>query len=83
MKNHVRNRRSGIDMGRVTLSIGIAEANATDTLATLLARADRCLYHAKKTGRNQVVIQDDLPSVFPEDPPIILSRNEQRARMVR
>jgi diguanylate cyclase (GGDEF)-like protein len=36
----------------VTLSIGLAEAIPSDSPATLLARADKALYDAKRAGRN-------------------------------
>jgi len=38
----------------VTVSCGVAEAQAHDDAATLLARADAALYSAKIAGRNQV-----------------------------
>jgi diguanylate cyclase (GGDEF)-like protein/putative nucleotidyltransferase with HDIG domain len=40
---------------RVTTSFGITEVEAGDTVETLLKRADRALYNAKKTGRNRTV----------------------------
>jgi two-component system cell cycle response regulator len=40
----------------VTISIGIASlANAADTAADILKRADQALYRAKRDGRNRVV----------------------------
>jgi diguanylate cyclase (GGDEF)-like protein len=41
----------------VTISLGVAYLQATDTgAAPLLARADECLYRAKRGGRNRVVV---------------------------
>jgi len=39
----------------VTASIGVASANLGDTVETLLARADRGLYRAKRQGRNRII----------------------------
>lgn len=39
-----------------TFSAGIAELIPGDSLAALMARADRALYQAKQTGRNRTVI---------------------------
>ncbi|MBK3869463.1 diguanylate cyclase [Pseudomonas stutzeri] len=39
---------------RQTLSAGVAELNATDTLDSLLRRADAALYRAKHEGRDRV-----------------------------
>lgn len=39
----------------VTASIGVAVATASDTVDSLLARADSALYQAKRLGRNRVI----------------------------
>lgn len=39
----------------ITASIGAALADAGDTVETLMARADRALYEAKRLGRNRVI----------------------------
>jgi diguanylate cyclase (GGDEF)-like protein len=40
----------------VTISIGVAVLNDTDTIETLLQRADSALYRAKEAGRNRTVL---------------------------
>lgn len=44
--------------GRLTASLGVAEAVVGDTAETLLARADAALYRAKHNGRDRVELQD-------------------------
>lgn len=39
---------------RITASFGVAELQATDSMESLVQRADQCLYMAKFEGRNQV-----------------------------
>jgi diguanylate cyclase (GGDEF)-like protein len=41
---------------RLTVSIGVAEANDSDTLKELIERADASLYEAKRAGRNRVIV---------------------------
>jgi PleD family two-component response regulator len=48
-------RFEGIDPAlRVGASIGVAEAVAVDTVASLMARTDAALYRAKQGGRGRV-----------------------------
>ncbi len=42
------------EMGRVTVSMGVAELQRDETLANLMERVDQALYQAKHAGRNQV-----------------------------
>lgn len=38
----------------LSVSVGVAECNATDTVATLIRRADKAMYRAKRAGGNRV-----------------------------
>lgn len=50
----VINRSTGKVLGRITLSVGVAEFTGEKTAEELIARADEALYAAKHNGRNQV-----------------------------
>jgi diguanylate cyclase len=66
--NHIRHavmtkelvkRSSGERLGRVTISIGVAALHPNDTAQSLIERADKCLYAAKRSGRNRVICEAD------------------------
>ena len=40
-----------------TVSMGVCEFQAQDSVRTLFNRVDQCLYHAKGQGRNQVILE--------------------------
>ncbi|MGR0280018.1 diguanylate cyclase [Marinomonas dokdonensis] len=44
----------------ITVSAGIAQKKAGDSLVELLKRADLCMYIAKERGRNKVVMDSDV-----------------------
>lgn len=50
----VINRSTGKVLGRITLSVGVAEFAGEKTPEELIVRADGALYTAKHNGRNQV-----------------------------
>jgi diguanylate cyclase len=52
----------------VTTSVGVAEAHAEEGFAEIFARADRCVYLAKETGRNRAVSERELQGA-PRHPP--------------
>ena len=52
-------KSTGDILGTITISIGAARLCADDTPASLIQRADDCLYRAKRAGRNRVVSEDD------------------------
>ncbi|MFZ5616414.1 MAG: GGDEF domain-containing protein [Pseudomonadota bacterium] len=51
----LKKRRTDEDLGLITLSMGVALLQWNDTIETLVERADKCLYAAKRGGRNLVV----------------------------
>lgn len=58
-KRTIRNRNSGEEMGRVTLSLGVSSFRKGDNPHKLIFRADQALYEAKREGRNRTVAELD------------------------
>jgi len=59
MSKELVKRSTGENLGRITISIGVAAFRHEDTATTLIERADSCLYAAKRGGRNRVVCESD------------------------
>ena len=59
----LRRRSTNEDLGQVTVSIGVARLQASDTPQGLLERADACLYASKRSGRNRVTT-DAAPVLY-------------------
>lgn len=53
-------KSTGDDLGKITISIGLAEFRADDTPCSLLERADACLYASKRAGRNRVTTEAEF-----------------------
>ena len=51
----IRNAGDGSSMGRVSFSAGVAGDRPGDSCDTLIERADKALYSAKRMGRDRVV----------------------------
>jgi len=51
----LKTRTDGKDVGRITMSLGVATLQPGDTPAALIERADEAMYAAKHAGRNQVM----------------------------
>lgn len=56
-------RSTNEKLGRITASFGVAAYRFGDTPASLIERADRCLYAAKGAGRNRVFSEAELQAV--------------------
>ena len=59
MTKELMKRSTGERLGRVTISIGVATLQPDDNAPLLIERADRCLYAAKRNGRNKVICEND------------------------
>ncbi|HEV2956285.1 MAG TPA: diguanylate cyclase, partial [Xanthobacteraceae bacterium] len=66
MSKELRRRKTGESLGRVTVSLGVAEYRRRESAQDLVERADNCLYAAKRRGRNCVVAQDQLVAGSPQ-----------------
>ena len=62
VRHKVVRKDTGEEFGVIALSAGASVYRPGEDLAELIRRADVALYHAKHTGRNRVVAEDDVPA---------------------
>ncbi|WP_341703794.1 diguanylate cyclase [Ferrovibrio sp.] len=55
-------RKTSEDLGRITISAGIAQYRPGEALSAFVQRADGALYAAKREGRNTVVAAAEAPA---------------------
>lgn len=59
MSKELMKRSTGENLGRVTVSVGVASFLPGEHVRSLIERADSCLYAAKRNGRNRVICEAD------------------------
>ena len=55
-----KQKTSGKSMGKITISLGVAQFKAHESIESLIERTDKALYFAKDNGRNQVATEKNL-----------------------
>lgn len=58
--DRIQKQFGAFKFGRISLSIGIAEAKTGETEKTMVKRVDECLYRSKRDGRARITLEDDL-----------------------
>lgn len=53
-------RATGESLGKVTISLGVAQRRSDDTIVSFIERADSCLYAGKRMGRNRTVDDGEM-----------------------
>ena len=59
MAKQLIKRSTNEQLGRITISLGVASWRRGDSAQSLIGRADDCLYSAKRAGRNRVICEAD------------------------
>lgn len=67
MAKELVKKSTGESLGVITMSLGAATYRPGETVDALIARADMCLYAAKKAGRNRVKSEADTDPAMATD----------------
>jgi diguanylate cyclase len=67
MSKELMKRSTGENLGRVTISVGVASCLPGEHARSLIERADGCLYAAKRHGRNRVICESDPELSLPAE----------------
>ncbi len=59
-RKRLRVTKTGENLGTMTVSVGVSEIKENDTIESVVERADKALYLAKNSGRNNVKSEKDL-----------------------
>jgi len=70
MSKELIKRSTSENLGRVTISIGVASCRPGEHARSLIERADGCLYAAKRRGRNRVICESDPEFSPPAEPAV-------------
>lgn len=62
----IKNKNTGAHFGRITMSMGVANASRGETIDHLIQKADSALYLAKANGRNMVQSELELDHIVSE-----------------
>ena len=57
-KSLLKRKDSGIQLHKITISLGVTAIRDDDVTESFIARADKALYSAKDKGRNKVVLEN-------------------------
>jgi diguanylate cyclase len=58
--SRLKRKGNSESIGQITVSIGVSSLKPGDSVDSLICRADEALYKAKETGRNKIVVENNV-----------------------